>query len=488
MTLPTPGQLRTLIHDALTTALTRDAATLPASMLYTPGCRPALFIDSSVVRGGPGVGKTLWARVLTDPDLRAAAAHDLKMPRLEDTRVISAPGAAGDSDGYPAAPELEALIGEGIRPVTVWTAVALTALGVCDLTHLPSWRDRAQWLLRNPDALRQAVADLNSQGHTHLVVFDSLDRLHPDQRITDRLASGVLQLAADLARLGPRVRAKVFLRPDTLDAALWALRSEARRALRTTDLNWSTPDHWGQVTGTHLYGLFFQLLANHPSEGAAAFRSLTPGWRLTPDGRFSAPEQLTSDPAAQERLFTVIADPYMGATARKGSTYRFMLTYLQDGVGGLSPRPFLIALRQAVRHALDDHPDHPRALHHRDIRRGVPDGARARAAEVEQAMPWVQAALAPLAGQQLPVDSDQVIAQWDHACLPDRLRRLGSRAADPYPSGMRHLARYHDLLEELTAAGVVHPRTDGSWDMPEPFRIAYGLGRRRGVKPASAPV
>ena len=46
-------ELRTLLHDALSAALATDALTLPAPLMYTPSVhRPALYMESTVVRGG----------------------------------------------------------------------------------------------------------------------------------------------------------------------------------------------------------------------------------------------------------------------------------------------------------------------------------------------------------------------------------------------------------------------------------------------------
>jgi hypothetical protein len=467
------------MHDSLTAALACDATTLPASMLYTSGHRPALFTDTSVVRGAPGTGKSLWVRVLTDPALRAVAADAFQMPRLKTARTVIG-HSAEPGPHQPTTEELEELTGEGIQPVTLWTTVALNALGVTDLTSLPDWRERIAWLVRNPDAPRRAVAALDTETRAsnvvHLIVFDALERLHPDQREADRLASGILCLAADLSRISPRVRAKVFIRPDMLDAALPALAPAARRVLRTAELDWSWRDHFGAVSGTGLYGLLFHLLGNHDSPEAATFRAMTPGWRQTPHGHFTAPEPLLWDSAAQERLFTTLADPYMGAHARMGRAYRCLPNCLQDASGALTPRPFLTALKQAVSHATERHPAHTRALHHEDIRLGWRAGAHARVTEIEDAMPWVRAALEPLTGQWLPIHPDHVVALWAQASLSDRLRELGARAAVPTP------IRYTDLMEALIAAGVAVHRSSGHLDLPDMFRLEHRMGRHGGVK------
>lgn len=481
-----PLQMRSLLATALDDALLRDADT--PSTFYAHAHREAASLRTLVVSGGPGTGKSVWARALADPALRASAAEDLRMPRLETVRAVTGTGAAQDTD-RPTSAQLDALTGEGIRPPTVWTAVALHALGVTDVTRLTGWHDRAQWVERHPDAVREVFTALDRQarveGVVRLVVFDALDRLHPDQRRADFYASGILQLAADLARTTPNVRVKAFIRSDMLAAALPALPPASRRSLPTVRLDWST--HTGQHgrRGTALYGLLFHLLGNHDSQHAATFRALTPGWSRTADGRYTAPAPLHADPRAQERLFALLADPYRGATLRRGSTYGLLPSHLADTADRLTPRPFLAALHRAARLTAADRPDHDRALHHQDIQCGLAAGALARAAEIEQAHPWVRAALAPLAGQQLPIGLDQAIAAWDGCELPEQLRRLGARAADPAPSGIRHLDRYADLLHELAAAGAVRNRDHGL-DLPEMFRIAYRLGRRGGVRRPAA--
>lgn len=479
---------RTLLHDALSAILDTDALTMPAKMMYTPSAhRPALYADSSVVRGGPGEGKTFWARALTDPRMRAIAAREYRMPRLERTEAVVAYGVRPDT-AQPTAGELRAFTELGVDPTALWSAVALTALGVPDLVGRATWTERVDWLIRNPGATARSLAELEAAARnddtTRLVLFDALDQLHPDRERAEHLASGMLNLAVTLSRHTTRLRAKVFIRPDMLDGALSSVPRADRSTLtsRAADLSWSRGDYFGRLERSDLYGLFFQLLGNRDSAEATAFREAWPTWERTEDGRFLAPAELRDDPAVQERAFTTLAGRFMGANARKGHTYTYLLCHLQDARGSVTPRPFLAALASALLHTTGSQPDHDRALHHDGLRHGARCGARAE--ELDRAMPWVRLAMEPLAGNQLPIEEDDVLALWEKAGLTARLQESAREAQNDtgaLRTGPRTASHSH-LVEELLSAGVMSRRTSGQLDMPDTYRLAHRMGRRGGVR------
>ncbi|WP_239084920.1 hypothetical protein [Streptomyces halstedii] len=482
---------RTLLRDTLSTALATNSVSLPVSMMYMPGThRAALYADSTVVRGKTGQGKSVWARALADPKLRAIAAREYRMPRLERTETVTAFGEGPDSS-QPSAGELRALTGWGVQPTALWSAVILTTFGVPELAALPTWTERVDWLVRNPWATDRCLAELEmaarSADTTRLVVFDALDRLHPDRGVAEHLASGILNAALALSRGATRLRAKIFIRPDMLEGALIGVPRAERAFLtsgnRSADLSWGRADYLGGTGRTELYGLLFHLLGNHDSSEAAAFRAAWPTWKQDESGRFLAPDELSDDATRQEEVFSTLVGRYMGTNARQGYTYSYLACHLQDALGTVTPRPFLTALAAALASTDRDHPGHDRPLHHNGLRHGVSCGARA--AELHQAQPWVRLALEPLAGQQLPIWTEDILDLWQHAALSDRLQELTHRsAADPGRAriGPRDPASYPLLLEELVGAGVLSRRTSGQVDMPDVYRIPYGLGRRGGVR------
>ncbi|MFJ5071723.1 hypothetical protein ACIQC7_35435 [Kitasatospora sp. NPDC088556] len=172
----------------------------------------------------------------------------------------------------------------------------------------------------------------------------------------------------------------------------------------------------------------------------------------------------------------------MGDNARKGYTYTYFSGSLQDAQGTVTPRPFLAALAAALTSTGRNHPEHDRPLHYDDLRHGVRCGARAE--ELHQALPWARLTLEPLAGQRVPISEEEVFGLWESAELEHQLKEPVARAAVDglVRTGPRSPASYPLLLEELVGAGVLSRRTSGQVDMPDVYRIPYGLGRRGGVR------
>ncbi|MEU9254512.1 hypothetical protein AB0D66_22010 [Streptomyces sp. NPDC048270] len=321
------------------------------------------------------------------------------------------------------------------------------------------------------------------------MLFDALDHLHPDRGRAEHLASGVLNLAVTLSRQTTRLRrAKVFVHPDMLDGALSGVPRADRGTLNVhaADLSWGRADYLGRRERSDLYGLFFQLLGNRDSAEAAAFRAAWPTWERTEDGRFLAPAELRHDPAVQEGAFTALAGRFMGVNARNGYTYTYLSCYLQDARGTVTPRPFLAALASALLHTEGSHPDHDRPLHHEGLRHGAHWGARPE--ELDRAMPWVRLTLEPLAGMQLPIEEDDVLALWEKAGLTARLleaARAAENDARALRTGPRAISSHPQLVEEMISAGVMSRRTGGQLDS---YRLAHRMGRRGGVRRAAPAV
>ncbi|MFE4512574.1 hypothetical protein ACFRMQ_00030 [Kitasatospora sp. NPDC056783] len=475
--LPAP-QARTLLKEALTGALAGTTHPSPTSRLYITGnVRSALLSDMFVVTGAVGEGKSVLRRVLVDPALRGPAARACRLPRLAQARVVT--GFAPGCDESAIDPVTVAnLTAAGIQPLQLWTAVLLTVSGDIEMSSLATWAERCAWVASTPDALDRYAARCAAEDSGVLVLFDGLEMLHSDRATVERHVQAVLDLSTALAEASAlfpstsRPRIKLFVRPDVL-VGLRVGRADGRWRHHKADLSWVrgsySADRW-----VALYGLLFQLLGNHPGPEAAAFRSLHAGWQLEEDGSFDTPNDLRSDPDTQRHLLSLLIDPHIDGTPRRGTFYSWLPSYLQDAAGRVSPRSFLAALLGAVDFTADSHPAHDRAVHHAAARIGMLTGTRERAKELARSAPWIADALNPLSGLQVPIPPDQALDLWSRSTL------LGRPPAPGGPVGPRH-ANGYGLIEDLISVGAMRLRTNGDLDLPDLLRLAHGLGRRGGV-------
>ncbi|MGW0489013.1 hypothetical protein [Streptomyces olivaceus] len=484
----TTHEYRDLLSAALAEAPYADTRRPTAHTLFMPDShRTALYVDNVVVPGGRGVGKTFWYHTLLDERLRELAADEYGMNRLRRLKVHPGHGIDLASAHYPGPPDLRALVEAGEDPYYIWYAVLLTALGQEELRDVPEWRDKVAWTRTHTGAAQRTLERADGEAYeakiVHLLLFDALEHLHPDRAQADRLVGGMLRLALEL-RFGTRsIRLKVFIRPDMFEAAKLTFADASKLSGYASALEWKPTD---------LYGLMFHCLGNEDAEQpelARRFREVTGGWETTGKAgpRHVPPRLLSGGAAAQEKLFEEIADPFMGGNYRKGRPYTWLPNHLMDGKGKISPRSFLQALATAADATRAGHPDHDRALHHEAIRAGVQAASKRRVEEVSEDTPWVKLAIEPLEGCQVPIEENKVLRLWEQAGLPgalaeDTAHYLQADKPSLVRTGPRHPDDLPRLITELRELGVMtDPRSDGRLDLPDVYRIAFGLGRMGGV-------
>ncbi|MFV0135029.1 hypothetical protein ACLGIH_17700 [Streptomyces sp. HMX87] len=483
----TAHEYRDLMTAALRESVYADTRRPTAHTLFMPDShRTALYVDNVVVPGGRGVGKTFWYHTLLDERLRELAADEYRINRLRRLRVHPGHGLDLNSECYPGPPDLRALVEAREDPYDIWYAVLLTALGQEELRGLLEWRDRVAWVRTHTGAAQRTLEKADREAYeanvVHLLLFDALEHLHGDRAEADRLVGGILRLALQM-RFGTRnIRLKVFIRPDMFEAAKLAFADASKLSGYAAALEWSQTD---------LYGLLFHCMGNEEEEYpelASRFRRITSGWETEAAGtRHVPPMLLRNDPRIQEDLFREIADPFMGGNYRKGKPYTWLPNHLMDGNGKTSPRSFLQALATAADATRRSNPGHDRALHHEAIRAGVQDASKRRVGEVGEDTPWVKLAIKPLAGCQVPIEEEQVLQLWREADLPsllaeDAARYVQADRPELVRTGPRHPDDLPRLITELIDLGVMTtPRSDGRLDLPDVYRIAFGLGRRGGV-------
>lgn len=170
----------------------------------------------------------------------------------------------------------------------------------------------------------------------------------------------------------------------------------------------------------------------------------------------------------------------MGRDKRRGVPYTWSVSHLADGRGQTSPRSFLAAIRQAAEVSDQRYPQHGYALHYEGIKLGIQKASEIRVQAMAEDYPWVQDILSALKGMNVPTDFAGVRQRWEGR-FPDGPQSLTS---DRLPA--QHIERgWIGLLVDLQRLGLIETKKDGRIDMPDLYRVGFGLGRKGGVTPHS---
>lgn len=197
-------------------------------------------------------------------------------------------------------------------------------------------------------------------------------------------------------------------------------------------------------------------------------------WLPPPELRRSEPEQ--------RRVFHIIAGPWMGRDHRRGYPYTWVPNHLADAGGRTSPRSFIVALRKAAEETADRYPDHAWPLHYESIKRGVQSASKVRVRELQEDYPWVHTLMEPLNGMVVPCDFASVAEAWQQAKALGKLERRVAERNEKLPPA--HLGQGEDgVRRDLENLGIFLRLRDGRVNIPDVFRVGYGLGRRGGVRP-----
>ena len=136
-------------------------------------------------------------------------------------------------------------------------------------------------------------------------------------------------------------------------------------------------------------------------------------------------------------------------------------------------------MRKAAEDTADEHPEHRYALHYDSIKRGVQEASKIRVSEIQEDYPWVHRVLSPLGGKVVPCEFDEIAERWRDEGVLERLTeeaeqnevKLPPRHVDQGPDGVRL---------DLESLGLFLRLSDDRVNIPDVFRVGYGLGRRGG--------
>lgn len=458
-----------------------DQVYLPPSHLK------AMDLNRSLVTGMCGAGKTFWWNALQRREVRWLIDRSSAVSALkDDTEVRAGFGIDSRPNDYPGLDIIGRLIVYAAykasdEPSLVWRTVLARHLALSD--HPPwqvkNWNECFRRALSNPEEIDRLFYERDREYEKKdtylLVLFNALDQCAPRWQYTQWAIRGLLQLALDM-RAYRRLRVKIFLRPDQLDKSIIVDFPDISKVFASKiELSWPRRE---------LYGLLWQLLAN--GERGKHFRKFLGGdWRRI-DSRsghsvYQLPRAL-ADEEEQKGKFHQIAGPWMGPNLRRSVPYAWILNRLGDVQGNVSPRSFLAALRTAAENTEAEHKDHRYALHYDSIKHGVREASRIRVGEIREDYPWVDRVLAPLAGMSVPLEFDEIAGIWRNRGILEGFVEEEKEGEMKLPP--RNLHRGADGVRiDLESLGIFQRLLDGRVNMPDVFRVGYGLGRRGGVKP-----
>lgn len=470
--------IRSIMASLDTLAAWNDGQPPAPEQIYTPVSHGrVLDLERTLVVGNRGVGKTFWSNALVDDLARSTVAEAYPKIGLSEISNAVFGFRGGLADALtPDKTVLRQAIENGIRPETLWFAVALRAFGGESMSGLPSdlsslaafVTDRVEEAhLRFRNAAKQRA----DNGTRLLLVFDALDRLGDSWEEMRPLTVGLFKFALSVRGM-KGLSLKIFVRPDQLaDPAIHQFPDASKLVAERVDLRWRASDLFGLV--------FFHLWRDRNAKHA-----LQDACGLNDD---ALPAPLRYAEPVQRSLFNKLAGEWMGANNKRGATFTWLPQHLADARDETSPRSFLRALSVAATHT----PNSPElAIDHQGIKQGVIAASQVRVNELTEDYWWMSRALKPLRNITVPCEHQIIHEKWmeDGTCQAIR-SSSGKGSLLPIFFESRDLINSDEeaLLQTLEAIAVIEFRTSGKINFPDIFRVGAGIKRRGGVKPPSKP-
>lgn len=492
-----PADLRTAIANACKDTATIDDPGKVADALVSFSQAKALDYKTSIVRGGRGSGKSFWWAALQKEEHRRWITNTLgaKLSRAENLEVIPGLGVAA-RDSYPSPRVLGELAKtHSAHLEDIWTTVLLrNALPENSSPYVAfnNWAERVNWTanhIEEVESLTRVLANRLEANNAHLLIaFDGLDRLASTWEGIRPLARSVLRFALQLQSYS-RIRAKVFLRPDMHeDSQIVAFPDASKLLDGYARLDWNPVE---------LYALFFQRLANADNEQAArAFRDgaiqilasngfLPAAWERK-ENVWELPSPLKAEPKAQREVFHAITGGAMGHnqnSVKRGYPYTWLPNHLADSHEEISPRSFLAALREAA--AVEPPSNTLLPLYFTGIQKGVSAASETRVSEITEDYPWVGEVMRGLNAQiNVPCEQSEIFAIWEKRDVLSAINASsGSDADDSSAKLVPKTSSIEGLFEELIRLGIFSRKDGTRVQMPDVYRVAFGIGRKGGIPP-----
>lgn len=317
------------------------------------------------------------------------------------------------------------------------------------------------------EALDSLDAELEAKDGWVFVSYDELDTVViEDWKSLGQVIRGLVSMWAAYARRWRRIRPKIFLRTDFYRhnqqiAGADVVKLSANRV----ELTWSDKN---------LYGMLIKRIINRAPPLREHFKGAI---LLEPKPNPMLGVMPVLAKADDARGFvTRLAGEYMGETAKKGLTFKWLLDHLRDGTERTSPRVLVRLVEEAAKgESQDARARGAQLIHHVSIRRALD---LVSTAFVDQAasseFTWIEGLKKRLqVERQVP---------WNRKQLDSLLRNSFSESWGIGPENLRPPGETADeVRENLVALGILRARGDGSFDVPDLYLHGLGLVRKGGV-------
>ena len=468
-------QILEAILEVLPDDVSNAGNPLKPKELYIPQAHmKSLRLYATIVVGSRGVGKTTWTSALADWESRKIIGANIA--ELENASVQVGYGLTPNLNNYPDKESIKGLLEKNFNPRDIWRSVIIRWLSreINETIPIENWSENILWVQKNPEncakIFEKANSTLKSDKKNGLILFDALDRLSDSWEEMDNLVRELLRLALELKAF-TNIHAKIFLREDQLSRNVTNFPDASKLQTTKAELNWDRED---------LYGLLWQQLCNAPGIGGDILRhyyqdivGLPPSKQ---DDYWVITDGIKQNETRQRELFEKLAGSWMGKDKRRGVPYVWTVGHLSDGNKQVSPRSFLAAIKTAADDSMRRTGDYP--LHYESIKKGVRSASKIRVNEIAEDYPWIKDLCEPLAGRNVPALFNDFENIWKQK-YPGGPNMIKSKQLPP-----QDMERgWQGIKDELIRLGVFEEMRDSRINMPDLFRVGFGLGRKGGVPP-----
>jgi hypothetical protein len=305
-------------------------------------------------------------------------------------------------------------------------------------------------------------ADLAENEKWVFITYDELDRVSSsDWEQLATIIRGLIQFWSSHSRRWRHLRPKIFLRHDLYNRAAIVGSDVSKISAQRLELTWTPGD---------LYALLAKRFYNQLPELVRSYlgRNLPEGEDRGALGWYPIPK----DAEAYRPMVEYLCGEFMGDSAKKGFTFSWIPTHLQDGHGQVLPRSFVKLFDKAAQIEQGTlKAKWPKLLHHSALRGALDKVSLDRMEEFKEELPWIERVRLRLveAGLNVPIDRQLLQRELNKIVWSQTSER------PPQSSG-------YDLLQYLGELGIFYMRPDNRVDVRDIYLDGLGFKRKGGVK------